>query len=110
MNLSARPLLLIAVMACLYTLGSSAIAQQSEQPPPAEAADAPESLELEADTAAEPAADEADTAEEPGRGRHDHGDVKLNFPEMREEYGSERIECVARYSKYRRFSVTTRIR
>ena len=30
--------------------------------------------------------------------------------EMQEEYGAERIQCVARYSKYRRFSVTTRIR
>jgi hypothetical protein len=30
--------------------------------------------------------------------------------EMREAYGEDRIECVAKYSKYRRFSVTTRIR
>ena len=30
--------------------------------------------------------------------------------EMRERYGDDRIECVARYSRYRRFAVTTRIR
>lgn len=30
--------------------------------------------------------------------------------EMREVYGEESIECVAKYSKYRRFSVTTRIK
>jgi hypothetical protein len=30
--------------------------------------------------------------------------------EMREKYGEDRIECLAKYSKYRRFSVTTRIK
>jgi hypothetical protein len=30
--------------------------------------------------------------------------------EMRERYREDRIECAARYSKYRRFSVTTRVR
>lgn len=30
--------------------------------------------------------------------------------EMRERYGEDRIECRAKYAKYRRFSVTTRIR
>jgi hypothetical protein len=30
--------------------------------------------------------------------------------EMRESYGEDRIECLARYSKYRRFSVSTRMR
>jgi hypothetical protein len=30
--------------------------------------------------------------------------------EMREAYGEESIECVAKYSKYRRFTVTARIR
>lgn len=30
--------------------------------------------------------------------------------EMRESYGEDRIECRAEYTKYRRFSVTTRIR
>jgi hypothetical protein len=29
--------------------------------------------------------------------------------EMRETYGEDRLECVAKYSNYRRFSVTTRI-
>ena len=30
--------------------------------------------------------------------------------EMRESYGEDRIECLAKYSKYRRFSVATRVR